>query len=229
MGVNRPVRARVRQVPINVEEGSWMDVDVSPDGRRVAFTLLGDIYTMPIEGRPATRIAEGLAGKSTRAFRPTGRASLSLGTAAGATISGYERQWQRQAQVTKEDFRLLNSRRGAPTGGSYVAKKHCHTGRSLGTGGSGCTMCRAVGGVCCWFKRESEKHQKELGEPVYSPDGKGHLLHPQRDSGPDLPIRPGFEHQPVHIERYDLATGEVTAAVSGPGGSVRLPLARRQK
>ena len=59
--VNRPTGAPLRAVAINVDEGSWMDVDVSPDGRRIAFTLLGDIYTMRIEGGTETRIAEVLA------------------------------------------------------------------------------------------------------------------------------------------------------------------------
>jgi hypothetical protein len=41
---------KMRQVPINVSEGTWMNLDVSPDGRTIAFDLLGDIYTMPIGG-----------------------------------------------------------------------------------------------------------------------------------------------------------------------------------
>ena len=27
-----------------------MNVDVTPDGRRLVFDVLGDLYTMPIEG-----------------------------------------------------------------------------------------------------------------------------------------------------------------------------------
>ena len=51
--VNAPPGQRLRQVPINVNEGTWMNVDVSPDGRTIAFDLLGDIYTMPIAGGAA--------------------------------------------------------------------------------------------------------------------------------------------------------------------------------
>src|SRR3954452_5755121 len=44
--VNAPPGMTTRQIPIDTTEGSWMNVDVSPDGRTIAFDLLGDIYTM---------------------------------------------------------------------------------------------------------------------------------------------------------------------------------------
>src|SRR3954465_6947675 len=57
-------------------EGTWMNVDVSPDGRRIVFDLLGDIYTMPIGGSgssPATRITSGPAFDMQPRFSPDGR------------------------------------------------------------------------------------------------------------------------------------------------------------
>ena len=35
-------------IPLNVSEGTWMNLDVSPDGRHIAFDMLGDIYQLPI-------------------------------------------------------------------------------------------------------------------------------------------------------------------------------------
>ena len=37
-------------VDIDVDEGTWMSLDVSPDGKQIVFDLLGDLYTLPIEG-----------------------------------------------------------------------------------------------------------------------------------------------------------------------------------
>src|SRR5512146_325654 len=65
--------ATLATVPIDVTEGSWLDVDVAPDGRTIAFSLLGDIYTLPIGGGTATRIAEGLAWEVQPRFSPDGR------------------------------------------------------------------------------------------------------------------------------------------------------------
>ena len=39
-----------RKIPIKTSEGTWMSLDVSPDGKTLAFDLLGDIFTMPIPG-----------------------------------------------------------------------------------------------------------------------------------------------------------------------------------
>src|SRR5581483_7503743 len=71
--VNAPPGATLRQVNLNVNEGTWMNVDVSPDGRTIAFDLLGDIYTMPIGGGHPTRITSGLAFDMQPRFSPYGR------------------------------------------------------------------------------------------------------------------------------------------------------------
>ena len=219
--VNRPLGARIRQVPINVDEGSWMDVDVSPDGRRVAFTLLGDIYTMPIEGGAATRISEGLAWEVHPRFSPDGtRIAFTSDRGGGDNIWLMNADGSGQRQVTKEDFRLLNQPTWSPDGRFIVAKKHFTTGRSLGTGEIWLYHVSGGGGVLL-VQRESEKHQKELGEPVFTPDGKGVYYTRNVTPGPIFQYAQDSNTNLFHVERYDLATGEVTAAVSGPGGSVR--------
>ena len=40
-------------------EGTWMNLDVSPDGRWIVFDLLGDIYRVPIDGGQAERLRGG--------------------------------------------------------------------------------------------------------------------------------------------------------------------------
>ncbi|NIY12968.1 MAG: hypothetical protein GWN02_33935, partial [Gemmatimonadetes bacterium] len=50
-----------RHANFTATEGTWMSVDVSPDGRTIVFDLLGDLYTVPIDGGKAKRITEGLA------------------------------------------------------------------------------------------------------------------------------------------------------------------------
>src|SRR5687767_10742941 len=57
-------------IEFTTDEVTWMQVDVSPDGRTILFDLLGDLYTMPIGGGEATRIMGGLSFESQPAWSP---------------------------------------------------------------------------------------------------------------------------------------------------------------
>jgi imidazolonepropionase-like amidohydrolase/Tol biopolymer transport system component len=219
--VNAPPGTPVRQVPINVDEGSWIDLDVSPDGGTLAFALLGDIYTMPIAGGTPRRIAEGLAWEVQPRFSPDGRRiAFTSDRGGGDNIWIMNLDGTDKRQVTKEEFRLLNQPSWSPDGRFIAAKKHFTTGRSLGTGEVWLYSVAGGGGVQL-VKRASEKLQKELGEPVYAADGKSIFYTRNVTPGPIFEYAQDSNTGLFDIERYELATGEVTTAVSGLGGSVR--------
>lgn len=54
-------------------EGSWISLDVSPDGQTLVFDLLGDLYLMPIEGGDATRLTQGMGHNAQPRFSPDGQ------------------------------------------------------------------------------------------------------------------------------------------------------------
>ncbi|UYY60042.1 amidohydrolase family protein [Sphingomonas sp. S2-65] len=219
--VNAPEGAVIRQIPIRVSEGSWMDLDVSPDGQTLAFTLLGDIYTMPIAGGPATRIAEGLAWEVQPRFSPDGRRiAFTSDRGGGDNIWVMNRDGSDKRQVTKEDFRLLNQPSWSPDGRYIAAKKHFTTGRSLGTGEVWLYHVSGGAGVML-VKRPNETHQKELGEPIYAPDGKSLYYTRNVTPGPIFEYAQDSNTELFDIERYELATGEISKAVTGAGGAVR--------
>ncbi|MES2522296.1 MAG: amidohydrolase family protein [Gemmatimonadota bacterium] len=56
-----------------VDEGTWMSLSVSPDGRTVMFDLLGDVYTIPIAGGKAKRILGGNQMDVHPTFSPDGK------------------------------------------------------------------------------------------------------------------------------------------------------------
>src|SRR5690606_13217381 len=62
-----------RTLSLTVREGSWMSVDVSPDGSTIVFDLLGDLYTVPITGGKATPLTRGMAFDAQPRFSPDGR------------------------------------------------------------------------------------------------------------------------------------------------------------
>ena len=219
--VTAPRGATIRQVPIRTDEGTWMDVDVSPDGRMLAFSLLGDVYTMPITGGTPTRIAEGLAWEVQPRFSPDGRRiAFTSDRGGGDNIWIMNADGSDKRQLTKEEFRLLNQASWSPDGNYIVAKKHFTTQRSLGTGEIWLYHVSGGGGVKL-VARASETLQKELGEPVYSPDGGAVYYSRNVTPGPIFEYAQDSTQGTFAIERYDLATGEVTTAVSGFGGAVR--------
>ena len=55
------------------DEVTWPSVDVAPDGRTLVFDVLGDLYTLPLEGGTATRIVGGLSFESQPRFSPDGK------------------------------------------------------------------------------------------------------------------------------------------------------------
>ncbi|HEX5644089.1 MAG TPA: amidohydrolase family protein [Erythrobacter sp.] len=219
--VEAPKGATIRQVPIKTSEGTWMDVDVSPDGQTIAFTLLGDIYTMPITGGTPTRVAEGLAWEVQPRFSPDGRRIAFTSDRGGAdNIWVMNTDGSDKRQVTKEDFRLLNQPTWSPDGRFIVAKKHFTTGRSLGTGELWMYHVSGGGGVQL-TERPNPQHQKELGEPVFAPDGSAVYFTRNTTPGGTFIYAQDSNSGIFAIERYDMASGEVTTAVSGYGGAVR--------
>jgi imidazolonepropionase-like amidohydrolase/Tol biopolymer transport system component len=219
--VNAPPGLVQRQVRIDVDEGTWMNVDVSKDGRMIAFDLLGDIYTMPIAGGTPTRIAEGLAFEHQPRFSPDGRRiAFTSDRGGGDNIWIMNVDGSDKRQLTKEEFRLLYQPSWSPDGRFISAKKHFTTGRSLGTGEVWLYHVSGGAGVPL-VKKPNEQHQKELGEPTYAPDGKSLYFTRNITPGPIFEYAQNSNTNLFEIQRYELETGEVTTAVSGLGGSVR--------
>lgn len=212
---------QTREIAINVTEGTWMSLDVSPDGRTIAFDLLGDIYTMPITGGPATPIASGLAWDFQPRFSPDGsQIAFTSDRAGGDNVWIMDADGSDARQISDESFRLLNSPSWSPDGHYIAARKHFTTSRSAGTGEIWLYHVDGGNGVQL-VERPSEAFQKEQGEPAFSPDGRliyftravspGNTFTYADDSNTDL----------FNIRSYDMQTGEVETVVSGPGGAVR--------
>ncbi len=62
-----------RKIEFTTDEGTWLSLDVSPDGKTIVFELLGDIYALPIEGGQAKLISGGMAFDSQPKFSPDGQ------------------------------------------------------------------------------------------------------------------------------------------------------------
>ena len=70
--MNNPI-GPTAEVAIDTDQGTWMSVDVSPDGKEVVFDLLGDLYVIPIAGGEARALTSGMAWDMQPRYSPDGR------------------------------------------------------------------------------------------------------------------------------------------------------------
>ncbi len=84
-----------RSIDFTTDEVTWMSLDVSPDGRTIVFDVLGDLYTLPIDGGDATRIVGGLSFESQPTWSPDGKTIAFL-----SDRSGVENLWIANADGT---------------------------------------------------------------------------------------------------------------------------------
>jgi Tol biopolymer transport system component len=116
--------AAARTVTFSTSQGSWMSVDVSPDGKTLVFDLLGQLYTMPIEGGTATALTEGMAYNSQPRFSPDGSRLVFV-----SDRSGGENLWimsldkKDTVQLTKGNDNLYTSPEWTPDGKYVVASR----------------------------------------------------------------------------------------------------------
>ena len=62
-------------VKLDTRTGTWMTVDVSPDGKQIVFDLLGDLYLLPIAGGEAKALTHSIAWEMQARFSPDGKRS----------------------------------------------------------------------------------------------------------------------------------------------------------
>lgn len=220
--VNAPPGA-AKTASIDVTRGTWMSVDISPDGKTLVFDLLGDLYTLPITGGEAKALTHSIAWEQQARFSPDGKRIAYLSDAGGG-----DNLWVMNADgsephaVTQEDFRMLNNPAWHPSGKYLLARKHYTGTRSAG---SGEIWLYAVDADAAKNKgvqlNEKPNWQKDLGEPAISSDGK--TLYYSQDTTPGR----NFEYNKdgnsgiYTIFRQDLSDGSVEPFVQGPGGAVR--------
>ncbi|HUE77114.1 MAG TPA: amidohydrolase family protein [Longimicrobiales bacterium] len=61
-----------RMIRMDETRGTWMSVDVSPDGQEIVFDYLGNLFVMPIEGGTARALTSGMAFDAQPRFSPDG-------------------------------------------------------------------------------------------------------------------------------------------------------------
>lgn len=216
--VNHPP-GPAKTVAIDTHTGTWMSVDVSPDGRKILFDLLGDLYELPIGGGEAKPLTHSIAWEMQARYSPDGKRIAFISDAGGG-----DNVWLMNADgsgakaLTDEKQRLLYTPTWSPDGQYIAARKHFAGTRSLG---SGEIWLYHVGGGKGMALNDKPNWQKDLGEPAFSRDG--HYVYFSQDTTPGKT----FEYNKdangdiFDIQRLDLRDGSTEPFVTGAGGAVR--------
>lgn len=211
------------KVTFTTDEGTWMSLDVSPDGRTIIFDLLGDIYTLPITGGRATRIIGGFSFESQPRFSPDGEKIVFLSDRSGA-----ENVWIADADgshprpLTTGRNQMFLSPTWTPDG-QYVIVSRAK--QRIGTyslwmyhidGGTGVRL-----GPPEPPQREPDSDQPPRPRPnqmgaVVSPDGR-FIYYAQRMGAFNYNARfPLWQ-----IRRFDRETGETSTLTNAQGSAMR--------
>ncbi len=216
-----------KDVSFQVSEGTWMNLDLSPDGSEIIFDLLGDIYSMPATGGTARLLRGGYAFEVQPRFSPDGKKILFTSDAGGGDNCWImNRDGSGAKQITKESFRLLNNGVWTPDGQYIIARKHFTSTRSLGAGEMWMYHISGGNGLQLTTRKND---QQDVNEPVVSPDGRYVYFSEDMYPGGFFQYNKDPNNQIFVIRRLDRETGTIDNVTGGPGGAVRPQLSHDGK
>ncbi|MCH7565140.1 MAG: PD40 domain-containing protein [Gemmatimonadetes bacterium] len=197
-----------RKLAFTASEGTWMSLDVSPDGSTLVFDLLGDLYTLPIDGGQATRLTSGMAHDVQPRFSPDGSRVVFI-----SDRSGSENLWiisldrADTVALTEEKTGDFLSPEWTPDGRYIVASKGR---RNLKLwlyhvdGGSGTEL------------HDGGNEQSHMAGAAFGADGQ-HVWYASRNGRHQYnAVFPLYQ-----LSVYDRKTGTATTMTSRYGSAVR--------
>ena len=222
-----------RTVEFQVEEGTWLSLDLSPEGRTLVFELLGDLYELDIAGGRAKRVLGGLAFETQPAYSPDGLQIAFLSDRSGSEnlwIAARDGSLPRQVSFTTDGGNFA-SPAWSPDG-SHIYVSRAGVEPDLFRiwaydvrGGSGFALeeVERKSGPPWYASADHEAGsvnaapaQNALGAAP-SPDGR-HLYYSSKSGG----FAAGSESPAVwQLMRRDLAQGTVDVLAAPTGGAMR--------
>ena len=119
-GINT-LSAQTQAISFVTDEGTWMALDVSPDGKTILFELLGDLYTLPVEGGKAKLLISGNAFQSQPRFSPDGEKIVYISDESGSdNVWISDSNGENATQISQFNQELIISPEWKPDGQSIL-------------------------------------------------------------------------------------------------------------
>ncbi|MBH1997630.1 MAG: PD40 domain-containing protein [Sphingomonadaceae bacterium] len=206
-----------RMLDYQSHEGTWMQPDISPDGRTILFDLLGDIYALDAAGGTARPMLTGMAFERNPVFSPDGTQFAFISDRSGVTnlwIANVDGTGLKQLSQDKS-VAIYASPAWSPDGRFVTVSRTVHSILAFELylydkdGGSGIQLTKA-GSPDNW-----DAKMNAMGA-VATPDGRYLYYATKRGhtwTENDLPN--------WSIARRDLKTGQDETIIQSAGGAMR--------
>lgn len=204
-----------RRITFATTEGTWMSVDVSPDGETIVFDLLGDLYIIPITGGKGKRITSGMAFDMHPRFSPDGKYVAFISDRSGRSAVWIMRldgsEIRRISPVAPMRLSEYSTPIWTPDGSCIIAQynQRYGTGKIIQYSTTHDTAVTLVETPPSW--------SRELYNPALSPDGRFLYFSYSKQTSSDNNLDVGN----YQIARLDLKTKDTLYFKPIIGGSVR--------
>ncbi len=209
-----------RKVEFTTNEGTWLSLDVSPDGQTILFELVGDLYTVPMAGGEAKKLTSGMAFNSMPHYSPDGKKIAYISDKGGS-----ENVWisnpdgTNDKQLSQDDQSEFTSPAWSADGDYVIAGRTTQ----FPIGASELWMYHVKGGGGVQVTKSHTKPdlppRRWVNTLGASPSKDGRFLYYTSRQSPN-----GFYNVTLplsQITRRDLTTGDEDPVTDAPGSAMR--------